>query len=176
MELHEGQVSRMLAARHFAGQRGWIGWPRWKSLVPRRRTRPGCRHRLRQRGDRAPRPNFPASRLPSSGSDCSPMIQRHDTVRTRSRALFAPGTEPLPAGYCRKWFGPGSLTWGMLVDPQRTQDRGGSTATEDDLVRKMSLWFAVFCCTIAAVVAGCDSAATDRPARTRVRPRQPAPL
>jgi enediyne biosynthesis protein E4 len=53
----------------------------------------------------------------------------------------------------------------MLVDPERTQDRAGSTASEDDLVRKTSQWSAVFCCTIAGVVAGvsgCDSAPTDR--------------
>jgi hypothetical protein len=52
----------------------------------------------------------------------------------------------------------------MLVDPGRAQDRGGSTASEDDLVRKTRQWSAVFCCTIAGVVAfsaGCDRAATD---------------
>src|SRR4051812_42991137 len=53
----------------------------------------------------------------------------------------------------------------MLVDHERARDRGGSTASEDDLVRKTRQWPAVFGCTIAgvaAVIGGCDTAATDR--------------
>ena len=54
--------------------------------------------------------------------------------------------------------------------PRELKTAGGSMASEDDLVRKTSQWSAVFCCTIAGVVAvisGCDTAATDRTGNDR---------
>ena len=105
---------------------------------------------------------------PSGRRDCYQGLAADAGYRLREGD---PAPKPLP-GFAR-------IDHQAMIS-QRAQDRGGPTASEDELVGKTSQRSGVFCCYdrrgrrghLGLRVGG------DRPLRhaTRVRPRQPAPL